>query len=192
MSLDQLISEYGYLAIFIGTFFEGETILVLGGFAAHRGYLDLPWVVLCAFSGTLLGDQLYFYLGRHKGLSLLNHRPQWRARTERARLLLQKNQVLLILGFRFVYGIRTVTPIMIGMSEVPPLMFLILNIIGGAIWAVTIGVAGYLFGQSLELFFNDLKRYELWVFLGIIIVAMFVWGIHYRARSKRKANASAK
>lgn len=31
------------LAVFLGTFIEGEIVLVLGGIAAHRGYLDLPW-----------------------------------------------------------------------------------------------------------------------------------------------------
>ncbi|SPD74464.1 hypothetical protein PITCH_A230150 [uncultured Desulfobacterium sp.] len=37
MSLEEIISTYGYAAIVAGTFFEGETILVIGGFAAHRG-----------------------------------------------------------------------------------------------------------------------------------------------------------
>ena len=58
MSLQQLITDYGYLAILMGTFLEGETILILGGFASHRGYLELPWVVVSAFIGTLAGDQL--------------------------------------------------------------------------------------------------------------------------------------
>jgi len=53
MSLEEIISNYGYAALLIGTFIEGETILVLAGFAAHRGYLDLPLVVTCAFIGTL-------------------------------------------------------------------------------------------------------------------------------------------
>ena len=46
MTLESLIDTYGYLAILVGTFFEGETILVLGGLAAYREYLGLPWVNL--------------------------------------------------------------------------------------------------------------------------------------------------
>ena len=64
MTLQSLIDTYGYLAILVGTFFEGETILVLGGFAAYRGYLHLPWVIIAAFVGSLCGDQLFFFLGR--------------------------------------------------------------------------------------------------------------------------------
>ncbi|MBK5101143.1 MAG: hypothetical protein JJE15_09160 [Desulfobacteraceae bacterium] len=44
MTLESLIDTYGYLAILVGTFFEGETILILGGLAAYREYLGLPWV----------------------------------------------------------------------------------------------------------------------------------------------------
>ena len=62
------VTHFGYMAILIGTFLEGETILVLGGFLAHRGYLHLPWVIASAFAGTFAGDQLYFYLGRFKGM----------------------------------------------------------------------------------------------------------------------------
>ncbi len=64
MSLQELVSNYGYLAIGVGTFLEGETILVLGGLAAHRGFLQLPWVVACAFLGAFSGHQLYFHIGR--------------------------------------------------------------------------------------------------------------------------------
>lgn len=63
MTLDQLIDTYGYWAILVGTLLEGETILLLGGFAAYQGYLALPWVILAAFIGAFCGDQLFFFLG---------------------------------------------------------------------------------------------------------------------------------
>lgn len=59
MSLESLVTSYGYPAVLVGTFLEGETILVLAGFLAHRGYLDLPLVILTAFLGTFTGDQLF-------------------------------------------------------------------------------------------------------------------------------------
>jgi len=91
MSLEELISTYGYAAVGIGAFLEGETVLVLGGFAAHRGYLELPWVIVCAFFGTLFGDQLYFYIGRTKGKSVIEKRPHWKSKSERVFSLLDKH-----------------------------------------------------------------------------------------------------
>jgi membrane protein DedA with SNARE-associated domain len=58
---ENVIIQFGYPAILVGTFLEGETILVIAGMAAHRGYLDLPVVIGAAFIGTLFGDQLFFF-----------------------------------------------------------------------------------------------------------------------------------
>jgi membrane protein DedA with SNARE-associated domain len=52
----------------------------------------------------------------------------------------------MLLSFRFLYGIRSVTPFAIGMSEVSYLRFTLLNIIGAGIWAIAIASAGYYFG----------------------------------------------
>ncbi|MDX1811386.1 MAG: DedA family protein [Gammaproteobacteria bacterium] len=182
MSLEELVSSYGYMAVGVGTFLEGETILILGGFTAHRGYLELPWVIVSAFMGTLFGDQLYYYLGRIKGKSLLQKRPTWEARSTKVLDLLHKHQILLILGFRFLYGLRTVTPFLIGMSKVSPIRFLLLNMLGAAMWAIVIGTLGYLFGYTLELVIKDIKKYELIVFAIIATAGFLTWFIYFRKK----------
>ena len=53
MSLPQLLTDYGYWAVFVGSLLEGETILILAGFAAHRGYLSLP-LVMCTLPSFVL------------------------------------------------------------------------------------------------------------------------------------------
>ena len=175
MSLEELVSTYGYAAIAIGSFLEGETILILGGFAAHRGYLELPWVIVSAFLGTLLGDQLYFYVGRIKGESIIENRPKWKAKSAKIFSILHKHQLLLILGFRFLYGLRTVTPFILGASKVSPARFLILNVAGASIWAIVIGLLGYLFGQTLEVILGDIKRFEWWILIGVGTIMLLVW-----------------
>lgn len=179
MSLESLISTYGYAAIAVGSFLEGETILILGGFAAHRGYLELPWVIVSAFLGTLFGDQLYFYIGRIKGRSLLEKRPKWKAKSEKVRSLLYRHQTLLILGFRFLYGLRTVTPFIIGASDVSPIRFFILNVTGALIWASSVATMGYLFGNTLEIIIGDTKKYELSVFALLVVIGLIFWLTRY-------------
>src|SRR6059058_2388420 len=116
MSIQDFIEAYGYWAVLVGTFLEGETILVLGGFAANRGYLDLPWVIVAAFLGSFSGDQLYFYLGRHYGRRIIAKRLSWQVSAEKVYRLLERHQTLLILTFRFMYGLRNVTPFALGAS----------------------------------------------------------------------------
>ena len=176
--MEDLIHNFGYAAIFIGTFFEGETVLVVGGFLAHRTYLELPWVIASAFFGTLCGDQLYYYLGRIKGVEFLQRRPRWKRKSARVRRLLRRHQTLVVLGFRFIYGARTMIPFLIGASRISPLRFLALNAIGALVWAGGVGVAGYFLGRTVELFLADVQRYEIWI-LGILTalgaVAWSVW-----------------
>ena len=76
MTFQPSLEAYGYLAILIGSFIEGETILVPGGVAAQRGYLQLPWVILFAFLGSLSGDQLFFHLGRLHSQQILSKHPR--------------------------------------------------------------------------------------------------------------------
>jgi membrane protein DedA with SNARE-associated domain len=184
MSLEALILTYGYAAIAIGTFFEGETILVLGGLAAHLGYLKLTWVVFYAFLGTLCGDELYFYLGYFKGTKVLDKRPHWRTRSKRVFDLLHRHQLLLVIGFRFLYGLRTVTPFLLGASGIPPARFLVLNTAGAFLWAVSTGVAGYLFGQLIESLIGRIEHYEWLLFVALSVIGAVVWGIHWYRRQK--------
>ena len=180
-----IIGSYGYFALFVGTLLEGETILVLAGFAAHLGYLYLPWVILVAFIGTLGGDQLFFYLGRRYSQFVLDKHPAWQRRLDRVQRLFERYQTLLILGFRFLYGLRTVTPFVLGRSGVSPGYFFLLNTLSALVWSVVVGIGGYLFGNFLKLLLGDIRRYEFESFGAIAGIGALIWGIYFY-RSRRK------
>lgn len=184
MSIDILIQKYGYLAILIGAFLEGETVVVIGGFAAHQDYLNLPYVIAAAFIGTLFGDQLFFFIGRFKGRSFLDRHPRWRLRAEKAQKLLERHQTLVIIGFRFIYGIRTVTPFVLGMSNVKTWRFVPLNVLSAIVWATAIGSAGYFFGLAIETLLDDIRRYEKIAFLFIAVVGSLAWLIRHLWKRK--------
>jgi len=184
--LEQLITSYGYWALLVGTFLEGETILVLAGFLAHRGFLSLPLVILVALAGSFAGDQLFFFIGRNRGSAFLKKRPHWQQRVERVNRLLQRHPLLIVLGFRFVYGLRTATPLVIGASAFPTWRFVALNFLGALAWSAVIGSAGYLFGQALELLLSDLRRYEMLLAGGLLLAGALIWLV----RRMRQRNRS--
>lgn len=186
MNLDTLISEYGYLAILVGTFLEGETILVLGAVAARLGYLELPWVVASAFIGTLAGDQLYFFLGRYHGQALLARHPRWRRRASKAQRLLERHRVPVIIGFRFLYGIRNVTPFVIGMSRVPVPEFVLLNLIGAALWASVVAGLGYAFGEAAVQLVDEVKHYEGIILGAVLVIGATLWWFYWRGRKRNR------
>ncbi|MCC5763427.1 DedA family protein, partial [Klebsiella pneumoniae] len=116
MMLQQFLQDFGYFALFLGTFFEGETILVLAGFLAFRGYMQLDTVILTAFLGSYAGDQLWYFLGRRHGRRLLARKPRWQKLGDKALDHVRRHPDLWVLSFRFVYGLRTVMPVAIGLS----------------------------------------------------------------------------
>jgi len=184
MDLQSIIEHYGYAAILIGTFLEGETILVLAGLAAHQGYLELTGVIFAAFLGSLCGDQLFFYLGRKHSQAVLSRRPYWKSKVEKVHKMMNQFQTPMILSFRFLYGLRTVTPFVIGMSPVSVKKFISLNAAGALVWAAAIGSGGYLFGNALEIFVGKIKHYEVQVFAMIALLGLLVWTVHLYYRKK--------
>jgi membrane protein DedA with SNARE-associated domain len=176
VNISGLISEYGYVGLFVGCLLEGETLLVLAGFAAHQGYLQLHWVIVVALLGGFLGDQFYFWLGRWRGAWVMSRFPRLAPVFERANILIERYHEVLIVSVRFLYGLRTVGPIAFGMSAVLAWRFMLFNALGAAIWAVGIGGAGYLFGQAIELWLQDLKRVEEVLILAILFGGLALWG----------------
>ena len=187
-SLEHFLETYGYVAVFIGTFLEGEAILVLGGLAAKMGHLDLKNVILTAMLGTTLGDQLYFFIGRRYGKAILNRNPKWQKKAEKFDHLLNKWDIALVLSFRFMYGLRTVASFAFGMSSIPVKKFIFLNILGAILWSSVIGSAGYLIGHGLELMFEDLRHHQLLVFASLLLICASFWVVFYwRNRQKSRS-----
>jgi len=182
--LQQFLQDFGYLALFLGTFFEGETILVLAGFLAFRGYMDINAVVLTAFFGSYAGDQLWYYLGRKHGRRLLARKPRLQKMGDKALGYIQRHPDLWVLSFRFVYGMRTVMPVAIGLSGYPPLRYLILNGIGAIVWAMALGYASFHFGSVMESILGNIKKYELWVLGALVVVGALLWLRRYLKSQK--------
>lgn len=185
LDLNALIAAYGYWVIFIGCLLEGETVLILGGMAAHQGSLQWPQVIGWATLGGILGDQLLFWTGRYGGARLLPKLKRHQAAIERVQGLIQRYPSTSVFAVRFLYGMRLVGPMVIGASGLAPWRFALLNVLGAAVWAILFVSAGYWAGEALQHFLGDLKPYRLPIFLGVIaLVVLAALVRHLRTRHK--------
>lgn len=176
--LGEWLQHYGYLAVLGGTLLEGEAILVLAGFAAHQGHLDLGLVLLIAFVGGTLGDQLFFWFGRACGPPLLQRWPRIGAAAMRITPLLQRHDAILIFGIRFMYGLRIAGPIAMGALGVARRRFWTFNVLGAAVWAPLVGGVGYVSGQALQAWTGELQRYEGALLVVLIALALLPSLVH--------------
>jgi membrane protein DedA with SNARE-associated domain len=189
MTIETFIQSYGYLALLGGAFFEGETVVLTAGFLARRGYLELPWVLFFAFLGAYAGDQFFFHLGRLNGRKLLARKNRLQRAAERVRLWMGRGDNAVVVGFRFVYGMRIATPIILGMSGYSPLKFLALNGVGALAWVGVMASAGYLFGYVIEQFLTDIREYEHLISAVLLMMGLVAWLI-VKVRSRRRRDRS--
>jgi membrane protein DedA with SNARE-associated domain len=168
------LAQYGYLVVALGAFFEGETILLLAGFAAQQGALDLGLVLLLGITGAFAGDQLWFSVARRQGSRWFARRPHLLAKANAAKRLLERHATLFILSFRFIYGLRNLGAVAVGLSAVPRRRFVVLNFIAAVVWAVLVIMAGYLFGEAAMALLDRLAsvQKQLLVIAGLIAFAV--------------------
>jgi membrane protein DedA with SNARE-associated domain len=172
--LTRLVSQWAYLGIAVGTFIEGEAVLLLAGAAARAGQLYLPLVVLAAMAGSLTWGQTWFYVGRKFGRPFIDRRAHWHERAARVDRWLSRYGGWVVIAFRFLAGMAIVLPVLIGACGFHPRRFLFLDGIGALVWASLFASAG--FGMSAGLM-AVLQRPIGWQeIVGIAVLgAVLIW-----------------
>ncbi|SIR16261.1 membrane protein DedA, SNARE-associated domain [Rhizobium sp. RU20A] len=169
--LESLIAHYGLLAVFVGSAIEGETVAFLGGVFAHRQLMPFWSVAAAAATGSFCADQIFFFLGRRT-----SRWPRIRKRLSGQRAasvkdLLERHPTAFILSFRFLYGLRTISPIVIGLSGVPARTFLLLNALAASVWGIVIPAVGFFFSGLIEEMLGRLHLHaHLLLAIGIAIL----------------------
>ena len=176
--LREYLELHGYWILFVGTFLEGEAVLIMAGFLAFGGYLHITGVIATAFAGSFLGDQFYFYLGRFKGKGLLRRFHTIARKFREALRLIEKYGIFVAFISRYTYGFRIVLPIILGITSLPARTFLWINLISALSWAIVFSLAGYLFGKSASLFLDDVGKYEHYLMITLLGVIMAIWLAH--------------
>lgn len=186
MSPELLLHKFGYLAVFVGTFLEGETILVMAGFFAERGYLEIVLVVITAMFGAFSGHVFWFWLGRRHGLKILDRFPKMKTHFGKGIRMFERYGAPAIFITQWLYGLRITAAVIIGISQISTIKFLVYEAISCFAWAIVIGGAGYYFGRAVERVLGRAAHIEKWGLLVLVVVAvvMFVW---HKWKERREA-----
>jgi membrane protein DedA with SNARE-associated domain len=182
LTLVERYHEYYYAVVFAWTFLEGETVVIFSGVAAREGALSFPALVLAAWSGSFLGDQLYFLVGRRWGLRLVERFPRCREPVRRSLDLLSRFSTAFILSFRFIYGVRNLASFAMGMSGISWARFALLNFVAAGIWALSFAGIGYLAGSALKTVLGDVTH-GITIGLLVIFVLMILALIRHARRA---------
>jgi membrane protein DedA with SNARE-associated domain len=161
-----------YIVFFIGIFLEGEFILLSAVIAAHQGILNIWLVIPIAIFATISSDIVYFNLGKHKAEKWLS-KSKFASKFETVNQRLRNHRTKMLLSYRFLYGIRMITPFVLGTQKLEFTKFLKYSIISTVIWCLILVGLGYAFG---ELIINNLKhieKIEYYFIISLLVIAVF-------------------
>ncbi|MEY3808156.1 MAG: hypothetical protein RI893_1132 [Pseudomonadota bacterium] len=169
------LQEYGYVILFLWSIIEGEMGLIMAGIMTHTGDMNYFMSIFVAGLGGFTGDQIYFYVGRFNKGFIHRKLHKQRRKFAIAHLLLKKYGWPIIFMQRYMYGLRTVIPMSIGITKYSAKKFAFINLISAWVWATITITPAYLYGQEILIFLAYAKQH--WYF-ALPIAGGFVYGIY--------------
>jgi membrane protein DedA with SNARE-associated domain len=189
MDIPQLLQDYGYFAVGVGAFLEGETILILAAVSAQLGYLKLPIVIAVAAIGAFLGDSFYFFAGRRYGARLMQRFPRLGAAVPRVDRFVGRWHALAVFMLRFTYGLRVAGPFVLGAGRMKTWVFIAANACGALTWAALLSAIGYAFGQAATALLGDIARVEH-IAIGLAIILLIAIPVVHALVKRRLARGA--
>ena len=186
--------HYGYWAVGAVLLLEnagvpvpGETVLLLASFLAYSEQrLQLGWIVVVGTLAAAVGDNLGYAIGNYGGRPLLErYRNIFRvsdAVVRRGERLFERYGAVTILFSRFVFGMRVIAGPLAGVLRMPWKKFAVFNLLGAAVWVSAISLAGYFFGSRWRILMYVVKRFDLALGAGFVLVVAIVWWRNRNAR----------
>ncbi len=191
VTFEILIARYGLVALFVGAGLEGETVAMIGGLLAHQRFFPLTGAMIAVAAGSFVADQIFFAIGRrfrdHPRVRKIAAKPGF----AKALAAFERHPRSFIFAFRFIYGLRTVSPIAIGTTAIPARIFVPLNAAAAILWGVIFVGIGFVFGNGIERVFGKLRSAEH-VLIAAAAVALLLFGavrLLSFARSKSRNGA---
>lgn len=172
--METFLDQYGYIALTIGTFFEGETAILVASSLIHRGLFEGPYTVLFGFAGSFVSDWLYYLIGRLNGQYFIEKRPALKAKIAPVQHFFHRHKIQILMSYRFMYGFRVILPLIVGMSNIKPMQYLMYSIVSGLVWATTVSTVGYFIGRFLNIRTSVFEKNILFIVLGFAIFGALV------------------
>lgn len=175
--------EYAYFIIFVWCILEGELALILGGILAYEGHVHLAGIIFVAGIGAFVGDQIYFFIGRHNKKYIQKKLKKQRRKFAVAHLLLQRYGWPIIFIQRYMYGFRTIIPMSIGVTRYNAKTFAIINLLSAWVWAAITIMLAWHFGKEIWVIVDYAHKY--WYF-ALPVFALFIGLLLFGFRQMEK------
>ena len=178
------LSTYGYIVLFLYSLGGGFVALLGAGVLSFMGKMDLSLSIAIAFVANFIGDSLMFYMSRYHKREMMEYFKKHRRKLAFSHLLLKKHGSWIIVVKKFIYGLKTLVPLAIGLTKYDFWKFSGYNAIGALIWAVVVGGLSFAFGGALIEGYKIVADKPYLAPITLLIVGGSVW--FYLSRATKK------
>ena len=144
------LETYGYVVLFLYSFGGGFVALMGAGVLSYTGHMDLSTPIAVAFVANFLGDTMLFYMGRYHKKEVIAYMHKHKRKLALSHLLMKRNGSWVVFLQKYVYGIKTLIPLAIGITKYDFKKFTILNFFASAVWALVVGIGSYMAGEAIR------------------------------------------
>ncbi|MGZ4030819.1 MAG: DedA family protein [Tumebacillaceae bacterium] len=192
----QLVTSYGYYGLFlslilgiVGLPIPDEVLMTYCGYLVSQGDMNYWWTLLTAFTGSVVGITISYWLGRRFGLPIVERYGRRFGVTEKRLDKVNSwysrfGKIVLMIGY-FIAGVRHVTAFAAGISRMNFASFAIFAYLGAAIWTLTFITLGKLLGVHWHRVVALSHRFLFWV-LVLVAIGALIYLIYRRRKTRRK------
>lgn len=179
------LATYGYIVLFLYSFGGGFFALVAAGILSYAGKMDITISITVAFIANFIGDTVLFYIARYNKSIVMPYIKKHRRKLALSSIMMKKYGDKIIFFQKFIYGVKTLVPIAIGLTRYDFKKFTIYNLISALIWALIFGLGSFYSGKYLMEVALYLKNhiYITPVILAILLYLMWL----YMEKATRKS-----
>jgi len=172
--MESFIHNWGYIALFLYSFGGGMLALAIASVFAYSGELNIYYVIVIATIANIIGDQFLFLIARNNKQKAQDMIKKYQNQVDMAHNMMAKYGWVAIIIQKYIYGIKTIIPLVIGLTTYQNNKFLFFNILGAIIWGLVVGLSAYFLGDIVLSFLEEYKNYGV-IFLLLIVVSIVIW-----------------
>ena len=180
------LATYGYIGLFLYSLGGGFVALLGAGVLSFMGKMDITLSISIAFVANALGDIMLFYMARYQKSMMMEGLRKHRRKLALSHVMMKKYGSWIILIQKFIYGIKTLIPIAIGLTKYDFKKFALLNVLSAGVWALVVGLGAYFSGAPLVKL-AELIGEKPWIApVLLVFFAGTLWFYMERATKKKK------
>ena len=169
--MEELIKDWGYIILFLYSFGGGFVALVVAGILAYSGELNIVMVLLVAGTANFIGDQFLFTIARKNKAQAKEMMRKHQRKIALSHLLMKKYGSAVIFLQKYIYGIKTLIPLAMGLTKYDYKKFIFFNLFATIAWTLIVGISSYMLGELVYTYIEEFKSYGI-IFVIIVLLTV--------------------